>query len=133
MGPGLTLIGAALASAGVRVAEARLRRGGSAYLGLVLGAGGLTALAAAAGLILLQTPQPDAHAYDATLWVIAGYVLFHACLTAGMMVFLTARAAGGYLSPRRFGEIRITRLWTDYTAVTSLLGLGAIYLPGVLT
>ena len=50
-----------------------------------------------------------------------------------MTIFLTYRAITGYVSGRRIGEVRIVRLWIDYTAAVALLGLGPAWLPGVLT
>jgi cytochrome c oxidase subunit I+III len=91
---------------------------------------GATGLAAAT---LLCGTSHDVHAFNATIWVIGGYVLFHAALTGAMTIFLTYRAITGYVSGRRIGEVRIVRLWIDYTAAVALLGLGLAWLPGVLT
>ncbi|SCY33726.1 cytochrome c oxidase subunit I [Microvirga guangxiensis] len=131
-GPLLALGGATLSWRGIRVADRGLRRNGGPWLGLLLSLAGSVALASAAVTIFMRTTH-DAHAYDATLWVIAGYVLFHATIVGLMTVFLALRAAAGYLSARRIGEARVVRLWTDYAVVTALLGLGAAWLPGVLT
>ena len=83
--------------------------------------------------LLARRPDPTAHAYDATLWVLAGYVLFHAALLVLMTLFLVARRARGFLARGRFGEMRIVRLWADYLALTTILGLGACVLPGALS
>ena len=56
-----------------------------------------------------------------------------ALLVGLMTAFLAVRASAGYLSARRFGEVRVVRLWSDYAAATALLGLGAAWLPGALT
>ncbi|MFZ3582492.1 cytochrome c oxidase subunit I [Loktanella sp. DJP18] len=128
----LAIAGAILAPIGMRLSQTRLRRGREIWSGLIVAVTGLAALAINAGLIFLRTQPPDSHAYDATLWVIAGYLLFHVGLTIAMTAFLVARMVGGYLSPRRLGEVRITQLWVDYASLTSLLGLGAVYLPGLL-
>jgi cytochrome c oxidase subunit I+III len=93
---------------------------------------GLVALATAAVTVFTRTTH-DAHAYDATLWVVAGYVLFHATVAGLMTVFLALRAAAGYLSARRVGEAGVVRLWTDYAAIAALLGLGAAWLPVALS
>ena len=82
---------------------------------------------------MLSRTTHDAHAYDATLWVVAGYVVFHAIVAGLMTVFLALRASAGYLSARRVGEARVVRLWTDYAVVAALFGLGAAWLPGALT
>ncbi|WP_134727240.1 cytochrome c oxidase subunit I [Paracoccus luteus] len=130
-GPALALGGAALALAGPRLAERRLRGGDTPYAGLVLGAAGLGALMAACVMVMRALPDPSAHAYDATVWVLSGYVLFHAGLAAIMAGFVMARGRAGFLSPRRFGELRVVRLWADYAVLTGLIALAAIYLPGL--
>ncbi|PWS35252.1 cytochrome c oxidase subunit I [Falsiroseomonas bella] len=126
----LLLGGVSLSVAGIRLADGALRRGSGAWIGLLLGLAGAGATGLAAATLLLGTSH-DAHAYDATVWVVGGYVLFHAALTGGMTLFLGARAAAGYVTGRRLGEARILRLWTDYTAAVALLGLGAAWLPGL--
>ena len=131
-GPLLALGGAALALGGIRLADRTLRRGTGPWLGLLAGLTGLAALGGA-GVTVLTGTTPDAHAYDATLWVVAGYVVFHAALAGLMTVFFALRAAGGYLSSRRIGAARVVRLWTDYAVAAALLGLGAAWVPGVLT
>ena len=50
---------------------------------------------------MLDRPNPAAHAYDATLWLLAGHVMLHAALTAIMLCYLAARVAAGYASPAR--------------------------------
>ncbi|MBS3651841.1 cytochrome c oxidase subunit I [Pseudaminobacter sp. 19-2017] len=129
-GPLLALGGAALAFGGIRLADRAVRRDAAPWLGLLLSLAGLAALAAAAVTVLARTTH-NAHAYDATLWVVAGYVLFHATVAGLMTVFLTLRASAGYLS--RVGEVRVVRLWTDYAAIAALLGLGAAWLPVALS
>jgi cytochrome c oxidase subunit I+III len=131
-GPALVLGGTALSMAGIRLADSGLRGGSGPWLGLLLGVAGAGATGLAAATLLLMTSH-DAHAYDATIWVIGGYVLFHAGLTGAMTIFLAFRAAAGYVSGLRIGEARIVRLWIDYTAAVALLGLGVAWLPGVLT
>jgi cytochrome c oxidase subunit I+III len=128
--PPLLLGGAVLSTGGIRLADRTLGQGRSPWFGLLLGLAGLGTVGAAAATLLLGMPH-DAHAYGATLWVIGGYVLFHAALTGGMVVFLGFRVAAGYVSGRRIGEARILRLWTDYTTAVALIGLGAAWLPAV--
>lgn len=130
IGAGLLLGGAVLSTGGARLADRALRRDRRPWPGLLLGFAGAVAMGAAAATLLLGT-SPDAHAYGATVWVIGGYVLFHVALAGGMVVFVGCRAAAGYLDARRVGEARILRLWIDYAAAVSLLGLGAAWLPAV--
>ncbi|MFN3847755.1 MAG: cytochrome ubiquinol oxidase subunit I, partial [Paracoccaceae bacterium] len=129
---GIAAFGALVGPLGIRLATARLDRGKGAGPGLVL------ALLGAAGLMVgalsgpLALPDPARHAYDATVWVIGGYALFHAALAALMAGFVLARSAAGFVSARRQGEVRIVRLWIDYAAVITLVGLAATFAPPVL-
>ncbi|WP_210526864.1 cytochrome c oxidase subunit I [Rubellimicrobium arenae] len=131
--PALAGAGALLAVLGPRVAERGLRRSGQAGAGLGLTLAGAVGAAVAAGLAIRGAADPQAHAYDATVWVLGGYVLFHAVLLALMVGVLGARAWAGFLSPLRYGELRILRLWADYGAAATVLGLAAAGLPGALT
>ncbi len=131
-GPVSALGGVVLTVAGIRLADRALQRGGKPLPGLVLSFAGLVAIGTAAVMVLVRTTH-DAHAYDATLWVVAGYVLLHAGVAGLMMAFLALRVNAGYVSARRIGEIRVVRLWSDYAAAVALFGLGAVWLPGVLT
>ncbi len=125
----LALGGALLAFIGNRLAERSLQRDRGPWLGLLAGLAGCVGLGLAAATVLLGT-QHDAHAYDATLWVLGGYVLLHAALSGLMTVYIAFRAAARYVTGRRIGELRILRLWTDYTVAVGLIGLAAAWLPG---
>ncbi len=133
LGLALGAAGAALAPLGLRLAERGVARGRSPYVGLALTLAGGLAVAGAAAIPLSHRPDPTAHAYDATLWLVAGYVLFHAALLVWMTFFLMIRRARGFLAQRRPGEIRIVRLWAGYLALVAITGLGALYLPGALS
>ncbi|OYX26975.1 MAG: cytochrome ubiquinol oxidase subunit I, partial [Rhodobacterales bacterium 32-66-7] len=124
------LLGAAALVAGPRLATAAIRRGGVAWPGVLLAALGALALIGAAASILVARPDPAGHAYDATLWLLAGNVGLHAAICLIMLGYLIARVWAGYTSPRRFGEARIVSLWADFTALTSLMALTAAWLPG---
>ena len=100
----------------------------SPTLGLILSIFGALALSAAAVSIFLARPDPASHAYDATLWLLAGHVAFHAGLTLIMLGYLTLRRIAGHVL--RIGEARIVSLWADFTAATGLIALGAAWLPG---
>lgn len=92
---------------------------------------GLAAMGLAAVPVLAGT-TPTAHAYDATLWVLAGCVILHAGLAALMTAYLAARVRAGFVAAGRIGEARVVRLWTDYAALVTLLCLGAAWRPGAL-
>jgi len=129
-GPALAAAGALALVAGPRLTLRLLHRRAAAATAIALTAGGALALAAAAALVILARPDPAGHAYDATLWLLAGHVLLHATLTTLMAGFLAARLGAGYLAPTRPGEARIVQLWADFTAATGLAALGAAWLPG---
>lgn len=93
---------------------------------------GLALLIAAACSVFLSSTH-NAHAYDATLWVIAGFIVFHAAIVGIMTVFLGCRVHAGFISPRRIGEVRVVMLWVDFTALIAAVGLIAAWLPGVIT
>jgi cytochrome c oxidase subunit I+III len=99
-------------------------------LPLLLGIVGTAALAGAAGSIWLARPYPAGHAFDATLWLLAGHVVFHTGVMAIMLCYLGLRRITGHRL--RIGEARIVGLWADFTAATGLVALGAAWLPGVL-
>ena len=94
----LALAGAVLSMAGPRLAEAGLRRGGGPVAGLTATAAGLAGLVLAAGLVMVRMPEPQSHAYVATLWVIAGYIIFERllfALIAAVVALVFVRRAHG--------------------------------------
>ena len=119
----LALAGAAALAAGPRLAAWREGHGP-----LLLSLLGCLALAAAAASIPLARPTPTAHAYDATLWLLAGHVGLHVTLSLIMLTYLGLRRLAGH--PLRLGEARTFGLWADYTAGTGLVALAAAWLPG---
>ncbi|MBP1806823.1 cytochrome c oxidase subunit I [Rubellimicrobium aerolatum] len=128
-GPALALTGAAALAAGPRLAARAIGRTRAPWPGLVLALGGAAALAGGAATVWAAR-DPTAHAYDATLWLLAGHILLHAALAAIMLLYLGARVARGYASPARIGEARIVQLWSDFAAATGLVALAAAWLPG---
>ncbi|PYE85017.1 cytochrome c oxidase subunit I [Pseudoroseicyclus aestuarii] len=129
---GLGLLGAALAPAAMHGASRALRRGGRPRLGLALAFGGTGMLAVSVGAMMLHTPPPVEHAYNATLFVLGGYAMFHVTLGALMIGFLAARVRRGYASAARQSEFPIVTLWIDYLAAVGALALLAGHLPGLL-
>lgn len=121
----LLLAGAAGAP---RAALVALRRAGG-----VRPAIGCHALAAALSLAALPplalfaqglAPAPTTHAAQALVVALVGYVALHAFVGALFGISTAWRAARGYVSARRTMDVRLTRLWLDYTAATGLLCLG---------
>ena len=51
------------------------------------------------------------------------------CMPASACCFSSATScasAPAYLSPRRSTDLRLTRLWLDYTLVTGIIALGLV-------
>jgi cytochrome c oxidase subunit I+III len=132
-GPILAVFGAAALAAGPRLTARGIQKEGRPWFGIALAGLGALALTSAAATILLARPNPAGHAYDATLWLLAGHVGLHTLVCAIMLGYLAARIRAGYASPRRIGETRIVQLWADFTALTGLVALGAAWLPGAFT
>ncbi|SDY34125.1 cytochrome c oxidase subunit I [Citreimonas salinaria] len=123
--------GALAAAAGMRLAIRANRRGGSAWTGLAIaGAGALVVLLSLAAL-LVRTPPPSGHAYNATLFVLGGYGVLHTLIPLLMLGFLAARVSRGFVSAARRAELPIAGLWVDYMAVVAILVLAVAHLPGV--
>jgi cytochrome c oxidase subunit I+III len=124
----LALGGATALAAGPRLAVRAIGRGQGTAPALLFSALGTLALAAAAASVMLARPTPAGHAYDATLWLLAGHTAFHAVLSLIMLGYLALRRVAGHRL--RIGEVRIVGLWADFTAATGLVALTAAWLPG---
>ncbi|SCK23885.1 cytochrome c oxidase subunit I+III [Variovorax sp. HW608] len=130
--PGKRLAFGAVACLVVAVATARsslkiVQRGGKPWGWL-----GLTAIALLAAisqvvqLIMGVTPDPSRHALGSTACVLLGYVVLHAGVGLLFLVSNAQRIGNGYISPRRFNDLRLTRLWLDYTLVTGIIAIGLV-------
>ena len=138
IGPGLPLAGgfgfvlAALAARRslVENATARITR---ASLWLLAAAGGhILALSCLVRLVQL-VPDPTGHAYAATTAAILVYAGLHAALGVLFAGYGWYRCLSGYVSVRRNLDLRIGRLWHDYTAVAGMVALIMVYgLPKVI-
>ncbi|MBU8975869.1 MULTISPECIES: cytochrome c oxidase subunit I [unclassified Lysobacter] len=92
----------------------------------------LVAIFAGMGLIARIVPAPTEHALGATASALVGFVIFHAIAGLVFLISNLLRMRGGYVSQRRTLDLRLTRGWLDYTAVTGLIALGLfIALPGL--
>jgi cytochrome c oxidase subunit I+III len=126
----LAVLGAAALAIGPRLAARGIQSRTAPWWGLALAGVGALSLSGAAASVVLAHSNPSGHAYDATLWLLAGHVGLHTLISAIMLGYLAARIWAGYASPRRIGETRIVQLWADFTALTGLVALGAAWLPG---
>src|SRR5262245_59926526 len=92
------------------------------------------AIAGDVGLIAGVIPRPREHALGATAAALLGYIAFHAGVG---LLFLTSnllRRGIGRISARRSLDLRLTRLWLDYSALTAAIALGLVLaLPFLVT
>ena len=86
----------------------------------------LTAIVAVVVLISDIVPYPRTHALGATAAALLGYVALHAGIGLLFLLSNVLRLAAGFVSPRRIIDLRLTRLWLDYTAVTGLVALSLV-------
>jgi cytochrome c oxidase subunit I+III len=125
---GLAVAALALGPVAARAARAALSRGG--LPGPWLALGGLGALGTLGLLWLIGSglPSPTGHAAAATGAVLLGYVGLH--VFVGGLFFLSnlLRLRAGYLSPRRTLDLRLSRAWQDYTALTGVVALAFVLL-----
>ena len=83
-------------------------------------------IAAVAVLIGELVPHPREHALGATASVLLGYVVAHAGIGLLFLLSNLLRLRGGWVSPRRSTDLRLTRLWLDYSAVTAAIAIGLV-------
>jgi cytochrome c oxidase subunit I+III len=84
----------------------------------------LAVIAAVVALIGKVIPHPSEHALGATAAALLGYVALHAGIGLLFLLSNLMRLAAGFVSPRRLIDLRLTRLWIDYTAITGALAIG---------
>jgi cytochrome c oxidase subunit I+III len=83
----------------------------------------LAAIVMVARLIAGVMPHPSDHALGATAAALLGYVAVHAGIGLLFLVSNTLRLRAGFVSQRRLLDMRLTRLWLDYTLVTGVIAL----------
>ena len=94
----------------------------------------LAAIAAAVGLIVGVVPYPREHALGATAAALLCYVALHAGIGLLFLVSNFLRLGAGFISPRRILDLRLTRLWLDYTLVTGIIAMSLVLaLPALVT
>jgi cytochrome c oxidase subunit I+III len=130
--PNLLLVLTAVAALAVAAGAARgsLRAGGSGgapqgWIALAL----LALFAAIAALVVLiggVAPHPREHALGASAAALLGFAALHAGIGVLFLLSNLLRLAAGFVSPRRVIDLRLTRLWLDYTAVTAAIALGLV-------
>jgi len=93
----------------------------------------IAAIAAEVALIGGVIPHPLEHALGATAAALIGFAVVHAGIGALFLVSNLLRIGAGFVSPRRLTDLRLTRLWIDYTALTTALALGLVLALPALT
>ena len=130
--PDLRLALAAIAGLVVAAAAARGSLRSLAAVGMTRGWIGLTALALVVAIAMVAVliggivPRPTEHALGATAAALLAFVALHAAV--GMLFLLSnlLRLGAGFMSSRRSLDLRLTRLWLDYTLVTGVVALGLV-------
>ena len=125
----------ALAAVAARGSLRALAGGGKAqgWVGLAMLAL-LAAIAVVVGMIAGVTPHPREHALGATAAALLGYIAVHAGIGLLFLVSNLLRLRAGFVSPRRLLDLRLTRLWLDYTMVTGIIALALVLaLPSLVT
>jgi len=92
----------------------------------------LGAVVALAVLIGKVIPYPSEHALGATAAALLGYIALHAGIGLLFLFSNVLRLAGGFISARRLLDVRLTRLWLDYTAMTGAVAIGLVLMLPVL-
>ena len=116
-----------VAAAGARgslraVASGRAPQAWIGLTALVLVAG----IVAVVGLIGAVSPRPSEHALGATAAALLGFVAVHAGIGVVFLLSNVLRIGAGRVSPKRIVDLRLTRLWLDYTAVTGTIAIGLV-------
>jgi cytochrome c oxidase subunit I+III len=94
-----------------------------------IGLAALVLLAAIGAVVVLigdVIPHPREHALGATAAALFGYVVLHAGIGLLFLLSNFMRLAAGFISPRRLIDLRLTRLWLGYTAVTGAIAIGLV-------
>jgi len=121
--PGVALAGLLAGPVAARWAAWANRRGRVVWPWVAAQAlAGLVALAALV-LLIMALPDPRTHAYLAVNFALLGYGCLHVGIAMLFLVSNAQRLATGYITPRRSMDLRLTRMWQDYTAATGVLSL----------
>jgi cytochrome c oxidase subunit I+III len=93
----------------------------------------LVTIAALVTLGATALPPPQEHAYAACSWALLAYALLHATIALLCAGFGCARIAAGHVSPRRTLDLRVARLFSDYSAATLAIVLVCLLAPSVMS
>jgi cytochrome c oxidase subunit I+III len=116
-----------VAAVGARISFYSLVSGRSPHGWIALTTISLFATIGALGIMIWHmTPHPREHALGATSAALLGYVVLHAAIGLLFLLSNLMRIAAGYVSQRRVTDLRLTRLWIDYTALTGMIAIGLV-------
>jgi len=72
------------------------------------------------------TPRPAEHAVGATAAALLGFIGIHAGIGLAFLLSNVLRIGAGRISSIRIVDLRLTRLWLDYSAVTGAIAIGLV-------
>jgi len=130
--PKLSLAVASIAALVVAAAAGRgslraLAAGRAPHVWIALAAVALlAAIVTVAVMVGNVVPHPHEHALGATSAALLGYLALHAGIGLLFLLSNVTRISAGFLSPRRLIDLRLTRLWIEYTTVTGALAIGLV-------
>ena len=104
------------------VADGRSPRGWIGLTALAL----VGTIATVAGLIGGIAPRPVEHAVGATAAALLGFIGLHAAIGLAFLLSNVLRIGAGRVSSTRIVDLRLTRLWLDYCAVTGAIAIGLV-------
>ena len=93
----------------------------------------MVAIVALVTLGVTALPAPQEHAYAACSWALLAYSLLHALIALLCMGFGRARIGAGQVSLRRTLDLRVARLFGDYSAATLAIVLVCLLAPSVMS
>ena len=123
--PALAGLALAIAALVGRRAAALSHRGALPWL-LVCAFGHVAGAGIAGWLALDAFADRATHALFAVGFVALSYLFMHALVGAVMALYGASRVLSGRVSPVRSLDLRIGRLWHDYTAATGMLALAYV-------
>ncbi|MFZ5783697.1 MAG: cytochrome c oxidase subunit I [Pseudomonadota bacterium] len=86
---------------------------------------------ALATLGLAALPPPQGHAYAACSWALLIYSVLHAAVALLCTAFARARIASGHAAAGRTLDLRVARLFADYSATSLAIVLVCLMAPAV--
>ena len=70
--------------------------------------------------------DPASHVYPAIVWILVIWTLAHAAVGVLMLVYCSARALAGRLTPEHDADLQNTALYWHFVAITVAVTIGVI-------